>query len=83
MEYIKEYVRVNADIDVDGNKRPNKIVFENEEEYEIDKLKYRIRAASTKVGGCGIRYTVSIQGTETFLFEEDEGKWFVEKKKGL
>ena len=35
--------------------------------------------AEMKVGGTGIRYTVSISGKETYLFE-DEGKWFVEAK---
>lgn len=28
-----------------------------------------------------IRYTVMICGTETFLFDEENGKWFVEGKK--
>jgi hypothetical protein len=37
------------------------------------------KAASTKVGGCGIRYTVRIEGKETYLFDED-GKWFVEEE---
>lgn len=39
----------------------------------------KCRAASTKVGGCGIRYTVMIGGHESFLYNEDE-KWFVEAK---
>ena len=47
--------------------------------YEIDRLKHKCRAASTKVGGCGIRYTVMIGGHESFLYNEDE-KWFVEAK---
>lgn len=34
---------------------------------------------STKVGGCGIRYTVMIGGHESSLYNEDE-KWFVEAK---
>ena len=37
-------------------------------------------AASTKVGGTGIRYTVQICGKPTFLFDEENGKWFVEAK---
>jgi len=45
----------------------------------IDRLKHKCRAASTKVGGCGIRYTVMIGGHESFLYNEDE-KWFVEAK---
>lgn len=32
------------------------------------------------VGGTGIRYTVLICGQESFLFDEENGKWFVEAK---
>ena len=45
----------------------------------IDRLIQVKRCAAMKVGGTGIRYTVSISGKETYLFE-DEGKWFVEAK---
>ena len=61
----KVYVPVNLDVDA--------------EVYEIDRLKHKCRAASTKVGVCGIRYTVMIGGHESFLYNEDE-KWFVEAK---
>lgn len=47
--------------------------------YQIDQLKYKCRAASSKVSGGGIRYTVIIHGKETFLFSEGN-KWFVEAK---
>ena len=49
--------------------------------FRIDKMKYTCRAASSKVSGGGIRYTVMIHGKETFLFSEGN-KWFVEAKKG-
>jgi len=48
--------------------------------YEIDRVIQKCRAASTKVGGTGIRYTVQICGKPTFLFDEENGKWFVEAK---
>lgn len=48
--------------------------------YEIDRLKHKCQASSLKVGGYGIRYTVSICGKETFLYDED-GKWFVEARR--
>ena len=65
----------------DGTARPRKIKFEDGEVYEIDRVRHCCRAASTKVGGTGLRYTVMICGTETFLFDEENGKWFVEGKK--
>ena len=75
----KVYVPVNLDVDEYGNIRPRLIQWEDGRVYHIDRLKQRCRAASTKVGGCGIRYTVVIAGHESYLFNEDE-KWFVEAK---
>lgn len=78
----KVYVCVNADHLPDGRVRPNAVTLENGERYEIDRVCAACRAASTKVGGTGIRYTVRIGGRETFLFDEENGKWFVEAKTG-
>lgn len=75
----KVYVSVNLDVDENGNTRPRYIRWEDGHIYEIDRIKYKCRAASTKVGGCGIRYTVMICGRETYLFHEDD-RWFVEAK---
>lgn len=72
---------LNYENKTDGTARPRKIKFEDGEVYEIDRVRHCCRAASTKVGGTGLRYTVMICGTETFLFDEENGKWFVEGKK--
>lgn len=79
-ERRKVYVEVDVTHKTDGTARPRKIKFEDGEVYEIDRVKYCCRAASTKVGGTGLRYTVLICGTETILFDEENGKWFVEGK---
>ena len=76
----KVYVEVRARHLIDGTCRPETIKFENDEVYEIDRVKQCCRAASTKVGGTGLRYTVMICGKETYLFDEESGKWFVEGK---
>ena len=55
----KVYVPVNLDVDAEGNIRPRLIRWIDGRVYEIDRLKHKCRAASTKVGGCGIRYTVN------------------------
>ena len=78
-ERIKVYVEVNVTHRPDGTARPNFIKFENDEKYEIDRVMQKCRAASTKVGGTGIRYTVQIRGRESYLFQEGS-KWFVEAK---
>ncbi|MCQ2433462.1 MAG: hypothetical protein MJ175_12745 [Clostridia bacterium] len=62
-----------------GEKKPLYIIFEDGRQYEIDKLCACRRAAASKVGGTGIRYTIRVRGQETFLFE-DEDLWFVEAK---
>ena len=76
----KIYVEVRARHLTDGTCRPESIKFEDNQTYEIDRVRQCCRAASTKVGGTGLRYTVVILGKETFLFDEENGKWFVEGK---
>ena len=75
----KVYVAVNLDVGIDGKIRPRLIRWEDGMVYEVDRVKDVRRAASTKVGGCGIRYTVSVCGKETYLFNEDD-RWFVEAR---
>ncbi len=75
----KVYVEVVLKQDIDGHKRPLSIRWEDGEVYEIDRLKDVRLAASLRVGGYGLRYTVFIEGKETYLFEEDN-RWFVEAK---
>lgn len=80
MQRKKVYVTVNATHTADGTCRPNVIVFRNNKRFEIEKVVKKVRTASKKVGGNGIRYTVSINGQETFLYDEENGRWFVEAK---
>lgn len=78
----KAYVSVNLDVDEEGAIRPRLIRWRNGRIFEIERIKFKCRAASDKVGGGGIRYTVIIRGKESFLFQEG-GKWFVEAKEGV
>lgn len=75
----KVYVEVIARFDTEGRLQPQTIRWEDDTLYEIDKIIHVCRAASLKAGGAGIRYTVSIQGKETYLFLE-ENRWFVERR---
>lgn len=80
----KVYVSVLLTVDPEGNKRPHRIKFDDDPVYQnsvfhIDKVTDIRRAASTKVGGTGIRYTIYVDGKESYLFE-DENKWFIEAK---
>lgn len=75
----KAYVSVNLDVDQEGVFYPRFIRWENGLIFQIDQILYKYRAASKKVGGGGIRYTVQIRGRESYLFQEGS-KWFVEAK---
>ena len=77
----KVYVAVSADHESDGTCKPKVIRLANGERYEIDKILQVSRSAS-EVGGRGIRYRIRIGQAETFLFDEENGFWFVEAKFG-
>ncbi len=75
--YKKVYVGVNLRVSPGGVVRPLSIVWKDGCTYEITRVKHVVPAASLKVGGRGMRYTVVIEGKERYLFEDD-GRWFVE-----
>lgn len=75
----KAYVSVNLDVDEDGVIYPRYIRWSNGKLFQIDQLLYKCRAASSKVSGGGIRYTVLIQGRQTYLYHEGN-EWFVEAR---
>ena len=77
MSEHKKYVSVIAKFDTDGRIVPLTVLWEDGRKFEIDRILDVRRAASLKAGGVGIRYTVRIGRSETFLFYEDD-KWFVE-----
>lgn len=79
MSCRKQYVAVNVDIDEEGTVYPRSIRWGNGQIFPIEKILYKCRALSNRVGGGGIRYTVRIWGKETYLFQESN-KWFVEAK---
>ena len=75
----RAYVKVVVEYSPEGNIRPLMVEWEDGRRFEVGRLLDVRRAASTKAGGQGMRYTVRILGHETYLFE-DEGRWFVEAK---
>ena len=75
----KAYVFVNEDRLADGTVIPRRIIWEDGKSYDIDKVTDICRAVSLKAGGAGLRYTVKVGGTQTYLFFEED-KWFVVRK---
>lgn len=76
---IKRYVSVVARMDEGGNVRPLSVQWYDGSTYAIDEITSVRRAASRRVGGDGICYTVRIGNTVTQLFYEAP-RWFVEEK---
>ncbi|MGI6736317.1 MAG: hypothetical protein ACOX41_03260 [Anaerovoracaceae bacterium] len=76
----KVYVDVEVTHHRDGTAHPDVIIFEDGVKYEVDRVTRCCRAASTRAGGTGLRYTVMVRGTEAYLFDEGNGRWFVEAK---
>ncbi len=79
MPTYRKYVKVLSVQDVCGISTPLKIVWEDGKTFDIDRVVYMCRAASTKAGGTGLRYTIKICGKERYLYYvESENRWFVE-----
>ena len=82
MELNKVYVDVLASFTKEGVLMPMRFTWEDGDEYVIDMVKDVRRAASTRAGGVGDRYTCVVEGKEVFLFLEED-KWFMERKTNI
>lgn len=85
---IKVYVDVDVSMRQDGYMTPKSLVWEDGTRYFIDKVTDIRQAAAMKAGGQGDRYTIIINGRQSYLFFERStnqsgnviGRWFVERK---
>lgn len=81
MRRRKVYVTVDAEHLYDGRCVPKSILFGRERLFNIQKVKKcEKNAHSLNVNGSGTRYTVIIGGREAVLYDELNGRWFVEAK---
>lgn len=84
----KVYVSVAATFRDDGTIIPTEITWEDGHRYAIDRVLDIRQAAAMKTGGQGDRYTIRVQGRESYLFFERStniagnhiGRWFVERR---
>ena len=85
---LKVYVPVEVQFRSDGVMLPRMITWEDGTKYEIDRVTDIRQAAAMRAGGQGDRYTVLINGKQSYLFFERSpdqtgnniGRWFVERK---
>ena len=73
------YVEVAAVFTPEGRVMPRQIRWEDGTLFAVDRVVDIRKAAATKAGGCGLRYTVRICGKQTYLFLDGD-RWFVEGK---
>ena len=84
---LKVYVAVKADFNEEGIMLPREIIWEDGMKYEIDRVLDIRQAAAMKAGGQGDRYTVRINGQQSYLFFERStnqtgnqlGSWILER----
>lgn len=84
----KVYVDVIVTFRNDGIMLPRQITWEDGHKYDIDRVSDIRPSAAAKAGGQGDRYTVWINGQQSYLFFERNcslsgnniGRWFVERK---
>ena len=76
----KKYVPVIVRFDEEGRLRPILIEYGDGRKFMIDKVLDVRRAACESAGGVGDRYTVRIQGKESYLWLE-KNRWFVAAKR--
>ena len=80
--YHRTYVSVIARFSEEGVLTPQQLALHGHP-YHIDRVLDRRNAAATKAGGQGMRYTVRICGQETFIFQDEHNRWFVEEKEDV
>lgn len=86
---IKVYVDVVASFNAEGTLIPLKLTWEDGTEYIIDRVTDIRQAAAMKAGGQGDRYTIQVNGKQSYMFFERNasirgnniGRWFVERRR--
>ena len=85
---LRVYVAVNVDFTEDGRMLPRSLVWEDGCTYEIDRVKDVRPAYAERAGGQGDRYTIMVNGQESYIFFEHHpdyghrnvGRWFLERR---
>lgn len=85
---VKVYVEVFSTTTPDGRMIPRALVWEDGTRYKIDRVTDVKQAPALKAGGQGDRYTIWIDGRQSYLFFERNGsssgrsigRWFVERR---
>lgn len=85
---LKVHVPVDVAFRSDGTMLPREITWEDGTKYEIHRVLNIRQATAMRAGGQGDRYTIMIDGKQSYLFFERSasltgnniGRWFVERR---
>ena len=72
MKKRRVYVTMNVQVNSDGIVRPRSMIWEDGEEYEVDRVK---RVVPTEDG---TRYTLMIGGRENYFYEQSDRSWYTD-----
>ncbi len=81
MSPVKRYVKVIAVHEADGTIVPVRIYFDGKA-YRVSSLKHTASMRELYRGGRGTRYTINVNGQETYLYEDRERFYVEAKEKG-
>lgn len=73
----RTYVRVLVEFDEEGGVHPKRITWEDGRRFPVERVLDVRRAAATKAGGQGMRYTCRVGEKQLYLFHDDV-YWFIE-----
>lgn len=74
---MRKNISILAKMQKNGRVIPQKILWDDGRIFEIDRILDIRKAASTRGGGKGIRYTIRIKNQERYIWL-DEYFWFIE-----
>lgn len=74
---VRRDITVIAIMNVTGQVIPLSLIWTDGTKYEIDRVLDIKKQASTKGGGLGLRYTVSIKGKQKYMWL-DGNTWYIE-----
>lgn len=74
------YIGVHSFTTAEGLVLPSRIRWDDGQEWEIDRVLDVRQAHATKAGGNGTRFLVRIGIHQRALFQQDDGRWFVEQE---
>jgi len=76
----KVFVQIEATIDRQGRIIPRSLEWKDGIVYPIDKVLKVENHCAARSGGAMLRYTIRVNGKTSYLYQQQDGRFFAEKK---